>query len=225
MTTYASAFFIMQVQYMDFRATMVGWASVATFFLLAALVDEARFSVLGQPTEGLLAVGSCGVGIIMGREVQKMLRSHFAVHIVLQRTRHERERERERERNAIDVDLDEGRYLQLGLIGRGAAADVFLARRTSPSVPHPRGSTALCAVKRIKKSSSHKLEMRMLDEFTILQALSHPFLVELHHAFQVCTSYLVLPTSYLVLPTLYFLLTRSWSSCLTPSRASAPFTL
>jgi hypothetical protein len=191
MTTYASAFFVMQVQYMDFRANVVGGASVAVTFLVCGFFDNAEFSSLGHPTEGLIAIGASLVGFFIGREVQKMLRSNFAASQMIKSTQREMERARSRasERRKRDPDLGNGRYLQMGLIGRGAVADVFLARRTSQSMPHPRGGeshgeSALCAVKRLKKSESHKLEVRMLEEFTIMQGLSHPFLVELHDAFQ-----------------------------------------
>lgn len=184
MMTFVCTFFMMQLQYMDFRAVIVGWLSVAVCYFVVGAFGAKHFSVMEHPSEGLLAMAAASVGTFMGREVQKMLRGHFAVHVVLKRTQNQRANERDRERKELEMDLSDDRYLQLGLIGRGSAADVFLARRTSASVPHPRGASPLCAIKRIKKSKSHKLEMRLLEEYNILQALSHPFLVELHHAFQ-----------------------------------------
>jgi len=222
MVSYTIVLIVLHLQVVDFWYRMAMLASI--FASLATpgwtLTGDASWTTLGQPYDSGIAAITLLLSSAMGHTIESMMRDAYLAqhtrtyhhHPDTEYHHHRRHLGRTREDESyaqLEHEIAPHAYEQLGLIGRGGSADVFLVRKLAPSAAaHPSTRAAsgvhlpsagaggglqgapprggLLALKRVSKariSKSRLLAVR--EEHAILRSLgAHPFLITLHEAFE-----------------------------------------
>ena len=153
-------------------------ASTASIFFCASTSGWSftaghGWTTLGQPVDTLFAFFPIAVGWTLGHCIEHMLRSSYA-----SREGAAAGLSRGDPKAELRAELLAERFEELGLLGRGSCADVYLVRRGG-------SGGELYAMKRISKAALAPQQVeRVLEESRILSSVDHPFLVALEYSFE-----------------------------------------
>ena len=194
MSTYTATCLLLHLQFMEFRYRM--FMITCIFLSLStsgwSITGDPSWTTLGQPFDSLYIGVAVIIGTGMGYLIESMLRTSF-----LERRNYFESAGASssnlslyaEEESELQMDIAHHAFDQLGLIGRGGCADVFLVRKRlttdGGTDPGPGAGGKLFALKRIVKGRLTSANIRQVEEEScILHRIDHPFLVSLHYSFQ-----------------------------------------
>ena len=184
MFNYTFVVIVLHLQFISFYYRLAMLTSIFLSLSTAGwkLIGDEGWTSIGQPYDTVIVGMALGLGTVMGHAIEAMLRGAFLARSKGRENTYSVQRETDSE---LAREIAPHAFEQIGLIGRGGSADVFLVRRSAGG-----GKTAddgqLYAMKRIPKARLSPARLaHVREERAILRALgAHPFLVALHHAFE-----------------------------------------
>ena len=193
MSNYTFTVIFMHVQFMDFWVRLACLTSIFLSLSTAgwAVKGDASWSTHGQPYDTLIVAAALVLGSAMGYAIELALRGAFLARAQLHSSRARAPPalggDDTEARHELSQEIAPHAFEELGLIGRGGSADVFLVRRASTEAGGvTTDAGVLYAMKRVVKRRLSPLHTaRVREERAVLKALGpHPFVVTLHVAFE-----------------------------------------